>query len=69
MSWSEKSAKAYPTFLLEAVGQDGDPRVLVLIKGFASLRHFRRKFPATVRLRRYLLPRLVMPKRRGYRRL
>jgi transposase len=36
MARPEQSAKTYPAFRREVVGQDGDPRVLVLIKGPVS---------------------------------
>lgn len=40
----EQSAQTYPAFR-RAVGQDGEPRVLVLIKGPASKAILRRRFP------------------------
>lgn len=43
MIWS--STKTYPVFQHGAVGQDGDPRVLVLIKGPASSAILRRRVP------------------------
>lgn len=42
---SEQSAKTYPAFRHRAVGQDGDPRVLVLIKGPASCAILRHRVP------------------------
>ena len=42
--WSDQSAQTYPAFRLP-VGQDGDPRVPVLIRGSASSAICRRRLP------------------------
>ncbi len=39
LSWHKQSAQTYPAFRL-CLGQDGDPRVPLLIKGTASRCHF-----------------------------
>jgi transposase len=40
VGWSEQSAKTYPASRAAALGQDGDPRGPVLLRGTASERHF-----------------------------
>jgi len=67
---SEQSAKTYPAFRREVVGQDGDPRVLVLIRGPASSAILTARVPehrSTVRPSSTHLPQTSSSRRRARR--